>query len=152
MPLARVPVIRFLRVVALTASAAVAVTSAQAAGPQLTATAYRAKANAICADLNRYQIPVTDTFVHGMMGALKKTEASVTALSRLQPPSSLAPLHLKMLKVETQFVDYFGVLIAKVQAGTLTPAKMIAQLARSPLGREGAALWQKLGASICAQS
>jgi hypothetical protein len=129
--------------------ASVAVGSARASAP-LTAPAYLAKANAICADLNRYKIPVTVAFVPGMQGALKKARESLSALAKLRPPTALAPLHAQVLRAETRYLAYFASLIAKVRARKLEPAEMVAALARSPQARSGAELWRKIGANVCA--
>lgn len=134
------------------APCAVAPASPRPSAPRVTPAAYRARANAICADLNRFQIPVRLTFVQGMQAALKKSRAAITALRKLEPPRSLAPLHAEAVRVEARYVEYFASLLAKVQAHTLTPSKMIAALARSADARQAAALWRKLGATVCAET
>jgi hypothetical protein len=100
--------------------------------------------------LDGYKIPATVAFVPGMQGALKKARASLSALAKLRPPAALAPLHVRVLRIETQYLAYFASLIAKVRARKLKPAAMIAALARSPQARSGAELWRKIGATVCA--
>ena len=132
-------------------AASVMASGALASGPRLSESAYRAKATAICVDLNRYQVPATKPFVDGMQGALEKTRSAVSALAGLEPPVSLVTTHQLAIQAESKLVADFAALLARVRNHTLTPQKMIAALGTNAHARSGAVLWRRLGVPACAQ-
>ena len=135
----------------LTAAVAFSVAAAASAGEApLTASQFRAKATAICTALNGYHIPAKVSFVAGMQGALDQTRSSVAALGRLEPPAGLRSLHARALQEETQLVDDFSTLLARVRTHDLTPAKVIDALGKDAHATHAALLWRRLGIPACA--
>jgi hypothetical protein len=130
-------------------SAAVLAGSASAAGPALTASEYRAKANAICTELNNYA-PPSGTLANQFAALLAKARSSLRALEKLEPPSTLAPTHRQVTQLITKGLGTFDSLLARLRSGQLTESHFRAAVGRVSSEKEDA-LWKKLGAKVCAQ-
>jgi hypothetical protein len=59
--------------------------------------AYRAKASAICTTLKRWTPPSNGTLAQRFAATVDEAASVRNALSKLQPPPSLARLHARML-------------------------------------------------------
>src|ERR1700755_2780147 len=95
---------------------------AQAGGPTLTASQYRAKANAICADLNAYT-PPSGTLATQFGAALTKAHAELRSLQKLKPPTVLAATHRQVTVLIAGGLDTFDSLLAQLRSGKLTESQ-----------------------------
>ena|SRR5438309_7458293 len=125
--------------------------TAQARGPVLTATAYRAKASAICRALKSYAPPNSGTITQRFAALVSEARSTTASLRSLRPPPSLAPLHSKVVALETRDVNYFTSVLAQNRAGTLSTGQVIAALAKAPSGLQEDQIWRKLGVPACVQ-
>jgi hypothetical protein len=147
---ARLLCVSLLVAVAATATATL-VTTARAAGPTLTANAYRARANTICAQFNKYSPPATDTEIEQLSLELKTARAGVASIKKLRPPSSLAPLQAQVIKVLDSGFDLYAAKLAQVKAGKLSVSQFSNALDHTTYSAQEVALWKKIGATVCAK-
>jgi len=131
--------------------AAIAVTSARAAQPPLTASEYRQQANAICSDFNAFTLPARGAFADRLAALLDKGRASLAALRRLRPPHSLAKLHAQIVVANAERIDMLSSLVARLRAGRITISQLATEVAGSPFAAEANALWKRAGALACVQ-
>lgn len=130
---------------ALTAS------SARAARPTLTAAAYRAQATSICRALNSSPVPSTGTDADKFAAILSSARTALARLRALRPPSSLGHLDSQVIATIVNFTQFFGSLVARVRAGTLTPTRLEALISGYPVAPE-VRLWRELGVPVCAET
>jgi hypothetical protein len=142
---------RLTSLACLACVAAIAATSAGAAPPVLTASQYRQQANAICSDFNAFRFPAEGTFAERLGALLDKGRTTLTALRKLRPPSSLAPVHAQILVTDARRIDFLTSLTAQLKAGRLTISQLAARVAKSPLAAQANALWKQVGALGCVQ-
>lgn len=141
---------RRLSVVACTGCvAAAAIGSARAAQPQLSASAYRREANAICTKFYRYQLPAKGTFADQLDAMVVRGRASLDELRNLRPPRSLAKLHAEVLDADSRQLALLASLVPQLRAGKLTLVQVGTRLHSSGLGDRGNALWKQIGAVGC---
>lgn len=139
-----------LTVLACAACVAVAaVGAARAAQPQLTASAYRAKANAICAKFNAYELPTGGSMAEGLAAMVVKGRVALGKLSTLRPPQSLARLHAGVIAADGRQLALLSSLIPQLRAGKLTLTEVGARLHASGFGDQANALWKQIGAIDC---
>ena len=127
-----------------------AVGSSRSAHP--TATAFRAKAGAICRTLDKYSPPTTGTLVTQVTAVRKRAEAGQAALARLRPPPGLARLHAQVVALGARDTRLFKRRVAQLRAGILPPAEFLRLVASGPSGLAEARLWRQMGVSACARS
>ena len=144
-----VPAVLVSWLMAFIAAATVTAGAAHAARPTLPATAYRAKANALCTGFTKYSPPATDTQIEQLTALLKRARAAAASLSRLRPPSSLAHLHAQVIKLLNEGYDFYAAKLAQVKAGKLTVTQFTDDLERTTYGTKEDALWKRLGATAC---
>jgi hypothetical protein len=144
-------VIRMLRITTLVALVLIAVmaSSAHAAGPTLTASQYRAQANAICTDLENYT-PPSGALVHSMEAVLAKAHDSLRALKKLKPPHELAALHSQVTVLISREGATVDSLFVQLRTGKLSESQFRAAVGGMS-GKKERALWAKLGAKVCAK-
>src|SRR5262249_21222448 len=124
--------------------------TAQAAAPTLTASQYRAKANAICAQLNAYS-PPSGTLAAQFGAVLAEAHRSLSSLKQLRPPQQLAAMHRQLTVLIAGGLDHFDSLLAQLRSGKLTETRFRSAVGRVSSKQEDA-LWSKLGAKVCAQT
>jgi hypothetical protein len=131
--------------------------SAAGAGDPLAADAYRARANAICAQtataiaaLPPAQPP---DFVTYFTRASRLMRAKATRLEHLAPPTALAVYHWRAVGLEQEQATVVRGLVARLPRAASARTAIRTALARlSSLDRRGANLWRNLGADHCARS
>jgi hypothetical protein len=141
---------RPLRVVACVACVAAAATgAARAAQPQLTAHAYLAKANAICAKFNGYELPRGGNMADQLSAMVVKGRASLDRLRVLHPPRSLAKLHTRVIDADSRQLALLAALLPQLRTGKLTLVQLGARMHASGFGDQANALWKQIGAVDC---
>jgi len=143
------PARRLTCVIWLVCIAATAVGSAQAAGPELTASAYRHRANAICAEFNRYQLPAGGTMADQLTAMVDRGRAALTELRRLRPPRSLAELQTKIVEGDSHQLALLASLVPQLRAGKITLLELGTRLHANGVAAQVNALWAKVGALDC---
>jgi hypothetical protein len=114
----------------------------------LTPSAYRLKADAICAVLFRTKGPEAGAPAASWAPILAALRSGRESLSSLEPPPSLAKLHAQVLAMWGHDVHLLARLLKQYEAGTINrevfSAKLLAGLPND------VPLWKKIGASTCA--
>jgi hypothetical protein len=129
--------------------AAAAAGAARAAQPQLTASAYRTKANAICARFNGYELPAGGSMADGLSAMVDKGRIALDQLRSLRPPQALAKLHAGVIAADGRQLALLASLIPQLRGGKLTLAQVGARLHASGFGDQANALWKQIGAVDC---
>ena len=130
--------------------AAVGATAARAQ-PVLSASQYRAQANAICNHFNDFQLPTRGPLADRLAALLEQARTGDAALRRLRPPQSLSQLHAQLMDTNAKRIEMLASMVARLKAGTITIGELAAQVARSPFAAQANALWEKVGAFACVQ-
>ena len=130
-------------------------TSASRTGdPARTEAAYRAQANAICSTENREigALPSGVTLVLYPTDALKIAHRAYAAMTRVAPPSGLAPLSTRVPANIAAGFPIVSRLLDRAKAGQLSLAQFEHDKTLGANVAEEDALWRRLGATVCANS
>lgn len=141
---------RQLTAVACAACIAVAAAGAARAGqPPLTASAYRAKANAICSTFNSFQLPTTGSLPDQLSAMVAKGRAALDKLRGLRPPQSLAKLHAAVIVADGRQLAMLASLLPQLRSGKLTLVQVATRMHTHGFGDQANALWKQIGAVEC---
>jgi hypothetical protein len=81
-----------------------------------------------------------------------RSRQALAAIKALHPPPSLARLHERVVEVEAREINFAGSLVARVEAGKLSPIAAAHDFEHLPGVATEDTLWRKMGAKICAES
>jgi hypothetical protein len=126
----------------------VALVSTTQAAPPLTVSEYRAKAAGICRSFDNVPEP-QGTYAQQVTTVLAVARNALARLRRLQPPASLAKLHLQVVAVISGGLDRFASRLADLKSGKLTRAQFVAAVDADHFDRYEDQLWKKLGVPAC---
>jgi hypothetical protein len=118
----------------------------------LTVTAYRSKANAICAKerqqtMTRYMN--STTLVQYLNAEVPVVQSAFASLKKLEPPTLFASVHALILATVRSELELFTLFQQEVAVGKLTLAEWKADPQLGRLDSRELALWKKVGARIC---
>ncbi len=140
-------------------TAVTSLTVATAATAALSPPAYRARANALCAQFQRLEHPkqvssptTKSGYVRLVAGTLALTRRRYAAFRALEPPVPLATRHRRMLAVVAREVTFDRQLLSHVRSAS-DPARVLGASLGPGLALYGQELraWAAIGAATCAR-